>query len=285
MNYLSTLAVVLGIASALISINEFIKKGSWRPGVAYSVAAVVLIVAAVVVANLPSPSGSKASGTTSVLNTSTSQAGIGITTTPTQVSSTQAPSPIPSPTPTSPPRPGTVLYQADQSWSGWSGSKDWQIANRMLVNNGTALLGGPTIVAPYQANVSDYALEANIQVVHWNGCCISEWAMVVRTSSNGNDWQGYSVGDDIVTDAGPDKSVKISTSSGNFGSAIANAPYYPDSAFHLYRVEVKGNSIKLYIDGGLKLNVNDNTNLTGGQVGFWSFGVQLDISSFKIIAL
>jgi hypothetical protein len=31
--------------------------------------------------------------------------------------------------------------------------------------------------------------------------------------------------------------------------------------------------------------VNDNQYLSGGQVGIWSYGVQLNISSFKIIAL
>jgi hypothetical protein len=53
------------------------------------------------------------------------------------------------------PKPGDVLYQADQSWNGWSGSKDWHIATGMLVNDGTAEGEGPTIVAPHQASVSD----------------------------------------------------------------------------------------------------------------------------------
>src|SRR5712692_1314068 len=105
MNYFSALAIVLGLASALISIYEFIKKGSWRPGVAFSVAAVVLLIAAGVVANLPFLSGSRASGVQSIQNSSTSQAGTGVTSTPTQILPTQAPTLSPTPTPTISPTP------------------------------------------------------------------------------------------------------------------------------------------------------------------------------------
>jgi hypothetical protein len=84
MNYFSALAIVLGITSALISIYEFIKKGSWRPGVAFSVAAVVLLLAAGIVANVPFLSGRYTSGVPSIQNTSTTQVGTGITPTPTQ---------------------------------------------------------------------------------------------------------------------------------------------------------------------------------------------------------
>lgn len=209
-------------------------------------------------------------------------------TTPTTVATSSAqssPTTLPSPTVTPPPKPGDILYQADSSWSGWSGSPDWHIANGMLVNDGTAEGGGPTIVAPYQSPVSDYAVEANIQVVHWNTCCIAQFAIVVRASSNNNGWQGYSVGDDIASFAGPQYVAQVSSSTGDYGSSLGSDPFDPGSASHLYRIEVKGNNIKFFIDGGLKLSVNDNTYLTGGQVGLWSFGVQLNITSFKIIAL
>ncbi len=197
---------------------------------------------------------------------------------------TQIPTNAPGPTMTPPPSPtpvNTVPCQADASWSGWSGSKDWRISNGMLVNDGTAEGGGPTIVAPCQlGNIVDYAVETKIQVVHWQQCCYSQFAIVVRAASLNDYWQGYSVGDDLQ---GP--TTQISADAGDYGSSLGNAPFAPGSAYHTYRVEVKGNRIKLFIDSGIKLDVSNNQHLSGGQVGFWSFGVQLNISSFKITAL
>lgn len=274
MNYISALAVVLGIASGVISIYEFIKKGSWRPGVAYSIAAVILIVAAFVVANLPSPSGRQVSGVSSAQSSPTSSSVTIVTPAPTQAQLTQASAPTP-------PLVGTVLYQSSQSWSGWSGTKEWKILNGMLINDGSGYPGQPTILAPDVLQVSDYAVEANIQVVNWPRCCYSQFAIVVRASTNSyGSWQGYSIGDDLQN-----PSTEISAHAGDFGSSLANAPFDPGAAWHTYRVEVKGDTIKLLIDGGVKLAITDNSYLSGGQVGLWSYEVQLNVSSFKVIAL
>ena len=188
----------------------------------------------------------------------------------------------PTPTPVPKPAPNTVLCQADQSWNGWSGSSDWKIFNGMLTNDGTSnQQQGPTILAPCElGDVVDYAVEANIQVVHWSHCCYSNFAIVVRAVLSGGYWQGYSAGDQL-----PESITNIAASPGNFSAALASAPFDPGSDYHTYRVEVKGNRIRLLIDGGVKLDVTSNTSLSAGQVGFWSFGVQLDINSFKITAL
>src|SRR5207249_8443638 len=113
-----------------------------------------------------------------------------LTTPPT---ATPMPTPTPSPTPTR--GPGTVLCQAGQAWSGWSGSQDWKVFSGMLINNGTAEGGGPTIIAPCDlSDGADYAVETDIQVVNWHRCCYSQFAIVVRAASSGGYWGGYSVG-------------------------------------------------------------------------------------------
>lgn len=277
MNYFSALAVVLGIVSGSISIYEFIKNRSKQQWIVFSIIAVVLLIVAGVVANFPTPTQGQAPGVLSTQNSSTTPSGTGSTPVSTQ------PSPQ-IPTPTSPPNPGTVLYQADSSWSGWSGTKEWNILNGLLTNDGTGYPGSPTILAPTKLGISDYAVEANIQVVNWHRCCYSQYAIVVRASNNSNGgWQGYSVGEDLE-DRTP-STVNIAADAGHIGPALANAPFDPGTALHTYRVEVKGNRIKLLIDGGVKIDITDNTSLSGGQVGFWSYEVQLNISSFKIIAL
>ncbi|HLL78763.1 MAG TPA: family 16 glycoside hydrolase [Ktedonobacteraceae bacterium] len=187
----------------------------------------------------------------------------------------------PEPTqPLSPSPSGTLPYQADASWSGWSGTKEWNILNGMLTNNGSGYPGQPTILAPVVLSVSDYAVEAKIQVVNWPRCCYSQFAIVVRASNGSGYWQGYSVGVDLQN-----PSAEISAHAGDFGSLLGNAPFDPGAGWHTYRVEVKGDTIKLLIDGGVKMSLVDNSYLSGGQVGFWSYEVQLNISSFKIVAL
>ncbi|HYT46172.1 MAG TPA: hypothetical protein VEP90_27835, partial [Methylomirabilota bacterium] len=96
-------------------------------------------------------------------------------------------------------------------------------------------------------------------------------------------WQGYSVGEDL--EERTPSTANIAADAGHIGPPLASAPFDPGSAWHTYRVEIKGNTIKLLIDGGVKIDTTDNTNLSGGQVGFWSQEVQLNIRSFKIIAL
>lgn len=244
--------------------------------VAASIALILILAVLVpILENHPAQSSSQLA-----LNSTSTVAASAPTATPSPtVAPTPSPTPVP-PTPTPAPKAGDILYQSDQSWSGWSGSKEWTVLNGTLTNDGTGYPGAPTIIAPYEIGVSDYAVEASIQVVHWNTCCYSEYAMVVRASNQNGSWGGYSIGDDLQ---GP--VAEIAADPGNFRSIISTAPFNPGSGIHTYRVEVKGNRIKLFVDGGIKCDIVDNTYLSGNQIGFWSYGVQLSISSFKIIAL
>jgi hypothetical protein len=78
---------------------------------------------------------------------------------------------------------------------------------------------------------------------------------VVRASTNSDEsWQGYSVGVDLQN-----PSTEISSHAGDFGSSLANSPFDPGAAWHTYRIEVKRDTIKLLIDGGVKLAITDNS--------------------------
>jgi hypothetical protein len=241
----------------------------------------VMLVASIIFAPILSPARGNDQSRNPAPTTNISPQGTGSTST---LTATPSPTSSPTPPPTPAPKPGDVLYQADSSWHGWSGTKEWNVLNGMLTNDGTGYPGQPTILAPDVLQVSDYAVEANIQVVNWHRCCYSQFAIVVRASTNSyGSWVGYSVGEDLE-DRTP-STAQISAHAGDFGSSLGNAPFDPGGAWHTYRVEVKGNTIKLLIDGGVKLVITDNSYLSGGQVGFWSYEVQLNINSFKIIAL
>ena len=43
--------------------------------------------------------------------------------------------------------------------------------------------------------------------------------------------------------------------------------------------------IRLLVDGGLVVSTTDNSFLKGGQVGLYSFGSQINVRSFRVVAL
>src|SRR6266704_2884949 len=142
-----------------------------------------------------------------------------------------------------------------------------------------------TIVPPYQvSNTADYAIEANIQLISYGyvGEGSSSFGISLRGTSTTNGWQGYTGG--LLAFNEYQRYMQI-TGPDIFG-ALKRGDFDPGStSSHTYRVEVKGNDIKLLIDGSIRLEVTDNRYLSGAQVGFWCFGPQISVSSFKVFAL
>lgn len=199
------------------------------------------------------------------------------TDTPAATASTDTPTPIATNTPISTPISSGLPCSVDiGNWTG--GSADWKILNGVMLNDGTgsSRSGEPTIVAPCQPMVADYAIEVKIQVVRDSGYS-HQFGIVTRgTSGNGN-WQGYSA--------------VISTSDGNAWlytigkDTLIKAPFTPGSAVHTYRLEAKGNTLSFSIDGTKLFTTIDNTFLSGSQLGLWSDYVQLQVTGLKVTAL
>ncbi len=59
----------------------------------------------------------------------------------------------------------------------------------------------------------------------------------------------------------------------------------PGSEWHLYRLEVEGNTIRLAVDGRMLIETSDNNTLANGSIGLFSVGAQVSVRSFKVIAL
>jgi hypothetical protein len=210
-------------------------------------------------------------------STATAQAGVAPIPTTAATSTSIAQTPIPQ----SQGLPCTV------NLSTWTdGSSDWKILNGTLLNDGTKNnwdgTGGPTIVAPCDAGSTvNYAVETKVQVTssQYDAC----FGITVRGNPNANGWQGYKAG---VGDCGGnlDKS-RVSGPDYYNDSQRKDASFNPGPSVHTYRVEVKDNTIKYFIDGGLVLNLIDNRFLTGSEVGLWDQNVQLTVVSFKVTAL
>ncbi len=272
LSFLVALGIIVGIVSGCLSIYQFIRSRQGR-GIVYAVVAIGLILAAVLFANFPSPSGARNVGTNPG-STGSTQQGKGITPTP-------SPSPTPTPTPSSFPKPGTVLYQEDGSdnWQGWSGDQAWKVLNHFLLNDGTSD-NFSRIIAPYQvAGTADYAVEATFQVVSYeHRVSYPCFGIAVRGMSTAAPTRGYHAVIGCFSDL---TDVELQDDE----KTLATAPFNPGNNWHTYRIEVKGNNIKFFVDGGLKIVLTDNKFLDGGEVGLFDTQVQLEVSSFKVIAM
>ena len=61
--------------------------------------------------------------------------------------------------------------------------------------------------------------------------------------------------------------------------------YDPKTDWHTYRAEFKGNTIRLLVDGATVVETSDNRHLTGGGIGLWCKTAQINVRSFKVVAL
>lgn len=193
------------------------------------------------------------------------------------------PHPGPRPTSTSGhPTPGTVLYSADTSggFDRWTTSKEWKLFRGMLVNDGSNQDG--LLMPPFQPSVADYAVEVDIQVLP--GQCNlnsyyykSGFGIGLRLANQTGYWSGPDcAGSDKIYYGSMDSTVDM----GAHG-------FDPGTDWHTYRFAVKGNTLQSSVDGTVLIQVTDNRLIgqEAGQIGLYYHNDQINIRSFKVIAL
>lgn len=179
------------------------------------------------------------------------------------------PAPLPAAMPV--PAPGLILFAADWSsgMGGWPGAAGWQAVDGMLVNDGSST--DTTIVAPYRPEVSNYAVEAEIEVVSpfWQR---RAFGLVARDSYQGglNWWSYRDTRHPFV---------------GTRSQLLAQTEFNPGESWHKYRLEVDGGHVRLLIDGAVRAEATGQSALSPGRVGLWDGGVQIRVRSFRVIAL
>jgi Domain of Unknown Function (DUF1080) len=208
------------------------------------------------------------------------------TQTPTSIPATRQASPTPTPWPA-----GIVLYQANWSHglSGWQGTRGWKVVQGQL----ETVASGPSVLTiPYQLPVSDYAIEARIQVVgllQQNGGYFSIFA----TKAPGKD--GYQAGvsnlegsEPRPNGAHPQAQVILDPFGDMMQGTGLPVDFEPGSNWHTYRVEVQGSDVRLLVDGVQEggSGSSDQTDLlSNGPVGLISSLLILRVSSFRILTL
>jgi hypothetical protein len=183
-----------------------------------------------------------------------------------------AATPAVSPSPTSPPQAGTVLYAADFSAAPAAPSEGWNQLNGALASDGSGLsLFVPAFRVTYGLN---YAVEAEIQMAS----CGQAFGLLARGVSDDERgiWGTLSCGNAYIL-AGP-KPPRTS-------DTVAQQPFLPDRAWHVYRVEVRGSAYALSVDGKVIVEGTDTRFLEGDVVGVYSWKTQTTVRAFRVIAL
>jgi len=175
---------------------------------------------------------------------------------------------------------GNVLYQADWSkgMDGWSGSADWKHFADMLVNDGSNIETGHRIMAPYQPKSQDYAIEAKILLIDPQcGGTKKQFGLIARATEQGGILGGFDC----------PQAALASTEDGRFDffDPIASQDFTPGTKWHIYRLAVQGNKIRLFVDGAPLLEKANKRYLDNGKVGMFSIGAQISVRSFKVLRL
>jgi hypothetical protein len=285
MNFLPAFLVVLSIVTGSMAIWEFVKNRTGGRNFAVILATVitVMLIVSAIFSSVLAPSGnsgSSSSGTSSASTVNDTQ--VGDTSNPT-------PTPLPTDTPTpSPPSPGTQLFPANgANWlQGWTGGSDWYTSGNMMLNNGQQI--NSISLAPYHPGdngISNYAVDVQIELNRWSDDMgLNNFGIIVR-SPDGQKGYTFAVCVSALTlnNCGTnDKEIYISNGAQN----IAENTYLPPAGTWFdYRMEVQGNSVKVFINGTEYLKAPDNTYNSGGEVGLWSDRSQISIRSFTVTAL
>lgn len=199
---------------------------------------------------------------------------------------------------TSSPSPGITLparlslpYKADWSTgpAGWSGADGWSVTGGQMHSNGQNYGNAAGMVAPLNlASIDNYAVEAEIQLLrHTDAGMISgiaSFGVVTRVQDDGSGYNaGPCVSSGIFSCASnqPDEGVAgLWTDQGR--TTLDVRPFQPGSDWHVYKVEVRGNTLTVSIDGYRVLSATDNTYPTGAKVGLWSNRCQINIRRFEV---
>ena len=193
--------------------------------------------------------------------------------------------------PTATVAPGTILYQADWSHglNGWKGSSGWSAVQGNL--QGVISSDSSSITAPYMPTVTNYTIEARIQVVRLfqkNGGFYSIFA------SPGPGKDGYEAGVSDLKGPGPRPNgsnaqlqVFIDPMADMAPGMFQPSDNDPKTLWHTYRIDVQGNEAVLSVDGNEAHSASSiqTDTLSNGPLGISCGMVVLRVSSFRILAL
>jgi hypothetical protein len=155
----------------------------------------------------------------------------------------------------------------------------------MLVNDGNTGTFNPTTLwaACRLAGVTDYAVEAEIELIRYTYEVSTGFGIVVRADADRRGYAAGHCGGPGLSMCGPNNWNAFVWSTEDPQHPISAAPFKPEPGWHRYRVEVRGDNIKLYIDGNLYVAVTDSRYLSGPNIGLFSKAAVIRVRSFSVM--
>ena len=187
-----------------------------------------------------------------------------------------------------------VLYRGiwTGNMAGWThGGDAWTVQGKLLQYSGDA---ASVMLAPYTVTRTSYAVQAKIKLIAFKDTGLSEsrgYGIDVRATSAGDPTQSTvglvaGVGRGFMGCDGVSSQAVFTTADTDFTSLKKhNASFQPSHAWHLFRVEVRGNAIKLIVDGHVENTVTTKRFAGGTLVGLYSLGANIQVKSFSIYGL
>ena len=183
---------------------------------------------------------------------------------------------------------GTVLYRADwsQGLAGWHGN-GWVVQQGQLTSQGG---DDDTIIAPYQPTVANYAIEIHVRIASYIVKVGGHFAFLVSKTANRD---GYNTGVSNLLAPGPrpnglnpQAQILLDPPSSD---PQANYPfdYDPHMEWHVWRLEVRGDSIIVKLDTAAAFNAFSTRSLpfSSGPLTIQTHAIVFQVSSFTVSAL
>jgi hypothetical protein len=166
---------------------------------------------------------------------------------------------------------GSVLYEItdwSSGTSGWAAAGQWKTAGGMLVTDGTS---DSFAVAPVDlTGYPDYVVEAEVQIL--DPRAETDVLLMARMINGEGYWGGF------------DGSARRMVVGYGF-EELGGAGFILDSGWHTYRLEVRGNVVKIFFEQAEVGRAVDNRALEPGTVGIYCGDGQINVRSFRVIAL
>lgn len=188
------------------------------------------------------------------------------------------------------PPAGTILYKAD--WSrgikGWQGASGWRVEHGELYSKGGK--SEDILTVPYVSPATDYAVEIHIQVLHYSTRSGGSFSFFTQPDGK---IDGYVAGTSNLMAPGP----RPNGSNPQFQAFIepqaheeqGQLPfdYDPQMDAHVYRLEVRGNTVNAFADGNDVFSASSTASqhLSSGPIHIQSHAIIMRVTSFVVTAL
>lgn len=187
--------------------------------------------------------------------------------------------------PTPQPAAGTQVYAAD--WS--AGAGDWQLPEGWLIENGALVaVGGEAAtaaVAPFMPPNANYAVEVELAIQAAPGGCEAVVGMVGRAILDIGGETPVPTG--VLTGLCPEQwLLGVQAAGSEEPQVLAQGEFAPADAAHLYRMELAGNRVRLFIDGAFAGEATFDGLTEPGVAGLYlDSGYGVTVSAFRIFEI